>query len=257
MTGLKKIILPLVLGNVLAGMACAQGQDQILKQGEHVYAVTCATGYCHTLKGGSGGGAPRLAARGFTLDYITRIVSSGVPNTRMIGFAAKLPAPKLQAVIAYVASLNGIHSNGRASIPAVRTKPRLTPVEQEGKQLLHDPLRAFTRCATCHRVEGSGVPVAEPFAHLPATAEALRKIETPHIYTVTVGGDSMPALVLKRGVKRTIFYDLTSPPPVRRNVKSANIKIVHESHWRHASVIKSYSDAELNKILAYLRAVTK
>lgn len=257
MIGLKKIILPLLLGNVIAGMVWAQGQGQILKQGEHVYAVTCATGYCHTLKGGSGGGAPRLAARGFNLDYITRIVSYGVPDTRMIGFAAKLPQPKLQAVIAYVASLNGIHSNGRVPLPGVRRKPRLTPVEQEGKKLLHDPLRAFTRCATCHQVEGSGVPVAEPFAELPATAEELRKIETPHVTTVTVDGDSMPALVLKRGVKRTIFYDLTKPPPVRRNVNSASIKIVHESHWRHSSVIKTYTDAELNKILAYLHAVTK
>ena len=257
MIGLRKIILPLLLGNVFAGMVCAQGQGQILKQGEQTYAVTCATGYCHTLKGGSGGGAPRLAARGFTLDYITRIVSSGIPDTRMIGFAAKLPEQKLQAVIAYVASLNGIHSNGQVPIPAARSKPRLTPVEQEGKQLLHDPLRAFSRCATCHQVEGSGVPVAEPFAELPDTAQALREIETPHIYTVTVDGDSMPALVLKQGLKRTIFYDLTSPPPVRRNVASASIKIVHESHWRHASVIKSYSDAELDKILAYLHAVTK
>ena len=257
MIGLRKFILPLLPGVVFAGMVCAQGQDQILKQGEQTYAVTCATGYCHTLKGGSGGGAPRLAARGFTLDYITRIVSSGVPDTRMIGFAATLPEQKLQAVIAYVASLNGIHSNGQTPIPAVRTRPRLTPVEQEGKELLHDPLRAFSRCATCHQVEGSGVPVAEPFSQLPATAEALRKIETPHIFTVTVGGESMPALVLSQGTTRTIFYDLTSPPPVRRNIDSAGIKIIHESHWRHASVIKTYSDAELDKILAYLRAVTK
>src|SRR5437764_13215530 len=60
--------LPLV---VLATLPlCAQPPQELARQGEQIFNKTCATGYCHTLKGGSGGGAPRLSARGFDEQYI-------------------------------------------------------------------------------------------------------------------------------------------------------------------------------------------
>lgn len=250
----KLFALSLLL--LLAGNVSARDRDQILKQGEQVYAVTCATGYCHTLNGGVGGGAPRLAARGFDLDYITQTVSNGIRDTRMEGFATRLPADELQAVIAYVASLNGIKTAGPVPV-RVQAKPELSAKAKQGKALLHDSLRAFQRCATCHQVEGSGVPVAEPLTAIPDTAGALRRLKTPKVSTVTFAGESMPALVLRHGAKRTIFYDLTSPPPVRRNVATASVTIKAGNHWRHSSVIKTYSDAELKDILTYLRAVSK
>jgi len=258
MNSSDKKLVTLLLGCLLACNASAQNREEILKQGEQVYAVTCATGYCHTLNGGIGGGAPRLAARGFDLDYITRTVTSGVRETRMEGFAARLPDNELQAVITYVASLNGIYTVGQAITPALlRVKPVLSPDAMKGKQLLHDSLRAFNRCATCHQVEGSGVPVAEPLSEIPDSAGRLRRLETPTVSTVTVAGDSMPALVLRQGARRTVFFDLTSTPPVRRNVDSSRIEISAGSNWRHSSAITTYSDAELDSILAYLRAVTK
>lgn len=256
MMSARNKLFALLLICLLAGNVAAQDREQMLKQGEQVYAVTCATGYCHTLKGGIGGGAPRLAARGFDLDYITQTVSNGIGGTRMEGFANRLPAGELQAVITYVASLNGIKTTGPVPVMA-QAKPELSARAKVGKALLHDSLRAFQRCATCHQVEGSGVPVAEPFTAIPATARALRRLKTPKVSTVTLAGESMPALVLRQGISRTIFYDLTSPPPVRRNVATAKVKIKPGSRWRHSSVIKTYTDSELEDILAYLRAVSK
>lgn len=255
MMSTRNNLFVLLLAFLFVGNVWAQDRDQMLKQGEQVYAVTCATGYCHTLNGGVGGGAPRLAARGFDLDYITQTVSNGIGDTRMEGFANRLPADELQAVITYVASLNGIKT-AAPDMSAVRTKPELSAAAKEGKALLHDSLRAFQRCATCHQVEGSGVPVAEPLSTIPVTARELRRLKTPKVSTVTLAGDSMPALVLRQGARRTIFYDLTSSPPVRRNVDTAGIRIKAGSRWRHSSVIKAYSNAELEKILAYLREVT-
>src|ERR1700720_3048936 len=49
----------------IAALAWAQGAPDLAQQGDDVYHKTCATGYCHAPKGGPGGGAPRLAARGF------------------------------------------------------------------------------------------------------------------------------------------------------------------------------------------------
>ena len=247
----------LLLVILFTGGVWAQDRDQSLQQGEQVYVVTCATGYCHTLNGGVGGGAPRLAARGFDLDYITQTVSNGLPDTRMEGFANRLSTDELQAVITYVASLNGIRTTAAVMTPvAGQAKPELSAAAKEGKALLHDSLRAFQRCGACHQVEGSGVPVAEPLTVIPATARALRSLKTPKVSTVTLAGDSMPALLLRQGARRTIFYDLTSSPPVRRNVDTASVKIKAGSRWRHSSVIKTYSNAELEKILAYLREVT-
>ena len=235
-----------------------QSTDQTIIYGEEIYAVTCATGYCHTLKGGAGGGAPRLAARDFDLDYITRTIPFGLNETKMEGFSSRLPENDLAAVIAYVADLNGISTDGVSLTPAaMQTKPRLSADALLGKNLFHDSPRAFDRCATCHQVEGSGVPAAEPITVIPVTAAFLRQISTSKVSTISIAGDTMPALVLSNGAARSVFFDLTSSPPVRRNVESSGITISEGSDWSHAAVIHAYSDMELEYILAYLRTVVK
>src|ERR1700734_4396251 len=75
--------------------------------GEKVFAQSCATGYCHGAKGAPAG-APRLAGRGFDQSYITNTIMRGLPGTAMPPFGATLSRADLGAVIAYVASLNGI-----------------------------------------------------------------------------------------------------------------------------------------------------
>ena len=94
-TSNTKILISLFF-SLFVDLACAQAATPTLQQGEQIYAVTCATGYCHTLKGGVGGGAPRLAARDFDLNYITQTVSFGLHDTRMQGFAASLSADQLE-----------------------------------------------------------------------------------------------------------------------------------------------------------------
>jgi hypothetical protein len=86
---------------------------------------------------------------------------------------------------------------------------------------------------------------------------ALKALATQNVKTGTVDGESMPVLVLSESKQGTLFYDLTSVPPVERNAEPGSVKISDGSAWRHASVIEGYSDAELDAILAYLRAVSK
>ena len=254
MSKTKFLLFPVLL---FAGI-----QTQVLAQevnpplGEQIYLNTCATGYCHTPGGGAGGGAARLAARGFDLDYITRTVSLGLHETLMQGFASILPAPELQAVIAYVASLNGLSVADAAATAPATPAVVLSPAEERGKALLHDALRGFGRCATCHQVEGSGVPVADPIAVVPGSVRALKRLRTPKVATVHLDRERMPGLVLNQGAARTLFYDLTSAPPVRRNVETGSVTIKPGSRWRHASFIPTYTDAELENILEYLRVVS-
>lgn len=237
----------------MIALSCA-AQDAV-KQGEQVFARTCATGYCHGPRG-TASGAPRLAGRGFNQGYINRVVASGIPGTPMPAFATVLSKADLAAVATYVASLNGIaNPNVGARAEAASSAPSLTEEEARGQQLFFDAVRSFGRCSTCHQVGDHGIPVATPIAKVQASVAELKAMQTPDVKTATMDGASMPALVLSNTKDTTLFYDLTSVPPVERNADPGSVKFTDGSAWRHSSVIGAYNDDELAAILAYLRAV--
>jgi mono/diheme cytochrome c family protein len=238
-------------------VALAQNTEGVLKQGEDVFARTCANSYCHGPQG-AGGGAPRLASRGFEQTFITNTVARGIPNTAMQSFANSLSRSDLAAVIAYVGKLNAVANPVVPSnAPAPPAAPALTPAAARGRDLFYDAVRGFGRCSTCHEVAGVGIPVAAPIASIPATAAALKALPTPRVSTVTVSGEAMPALVIARKTQAVMFYDLTTPPPVLRTEMPAAVDVRDGSGWRHASVIGSYKDDELSLILEYLRVAVR
>jgi len=243
---------------ITCALALSCSAQDLVKHGEQVFAKTCATGYCHGVRGQSSG-APRLAGRGFNQAYINNVVMRGIPGTGMPSFAAVLPRPDLIAVVAYVATLNGV-ANPKAglddddAVPA-STGPKLTSEAARGSQLFKEAVRGFGRCSTCHEVAGFGISVAAPIAQVPASVAALKALATPNVKTGTVDGESMPVLVLSDGKQSTLFYDLTSAPPVQRNAQPGSVKFTAGSNWRHSAVLGAYNDAELGAILAYLRAV--
>lgn len=224
-------------------------QTVLIQQGEKVFDQTCATGYCHGAKGATGG-APRLAARGFDKQYIDGTIARGIPGTAMRAFAGTLTRADLGAVEAYVESLNGLSSPGAAP----RAPKALSPEASRGHDLFFDPVRSFGRCATCHEINGVGIPVANPILTIPANAAALRALATPRVRTAVIGEESMPVLVVSDTKRGTILYDLTSAPPVQRSLDPGSAKLTEGGNWKHASFIASYNDAELAAILAYLRA---
>jgi mono/diheme cytochrome c family protein len=242
---------------VMAGVCAAQNLSDALKQGEQVFAKTCATGYCHGVRGGPSG-APRLAGRSFDQAYIASVVLRGVPGTGMASFATTLARPDLVAVIAYVATLNGIvDPNIGGEGAAASLAPSLSGEAANGVRLFKEAVRGFGRCSTCHEVGGSGISVAAPMVNVPASAAALKALATPNVKTGSMDGESMPALVLSEGKQGTVFYDLTSAPPVQRNAEPGSVKFTNGSNWRHSTVIGAYNDSELAAILTYLRAVVK
>ena len=239
-------------------LASAQNLPEVLKQGEKVFTGTCATGYCHGLRG-TAAGAPRLVGRGFDQAFINNTVTRGVAGTAMSGFAASLPSADLIAVIAYVASLNGIANPNLAAAggPPAVPEVSLSPEASRGRILFSDAARGFARCSTCHQVNGIGISVAAPMAQIPASAPALRALATPQVSTARAAGENMPALVVSKTSRNVIFYDLTTPPPVLRTLEPPSVNLAEGSSWRHASVIGAYNDVELGSILTYLREVEK
>jgi mono/diheme cytochrome c family protein len=250
---------PIVLAAICVAQNPVPSQERVVKQGEQVFAKSCATGYCHGVRGGASG-APRLAGRGFDQAYINSVVMRGVPDTGMASFAARLSRPDLTAVVAYVATLNGIATPdigaGRGAA-AASGGSALTGEAARGASLFTEAARSFGRCSTCHEVGGFGVPVAAPIARVPDSVAALKALATSNVKTAATGDESMPALVLGEGRQGTLFYDLTSAPPVQRNAEPGSVKFTDGSNWRHSSATAAYSDAELTAILTYLRAAIK
>jgi mono/diheme cytochrome c family protein len=250
------MIRPCVVLVAAGTLAWAQDLPSVLKQGEEVFNKTCATGYCHGAKGVSGG-APRLAARGFAQAYIGTTVAQGVTGTPMPAFARSLSRPELVAVVAYVATLNGI-ANPVAAAPGAGGRapagPALSPEAARGRDLFSEATRGFTRCSTCHEINGIGMAVTTPIVKIPADAAMLKSLATPNVSSATVDGESMPILMVGRKSQSVSFYDLTVAPPVLRTVAPAAIQTRDDSTWKHSSVLGTYNDAELSAILAYLRA---
>jgi len=234
----------LSLSILIAALAFAQ-------QGEKIFNQTCATGYCHGVKGVTGG-APRLAARGFDQAYINTTIARGIPGTAMPAFGNTLSRSDLAAVAAYVAGLNGVA--GSAAAPSA--KP-LSADAARGHELFFEATRSFGRCATCHEMNGVGIPVATPIAAVPDNVTALRALATPQVRTAVIDGETVPALLISEGKRGTILYDLTSAPPVQRSLDPGAAKIADGSNWKHSSAMASYNDAELTAILAYLRATVQ
>jgi mono/diheme cytochrome c family protein len=240
------------LATAMVWMAAACQAQDLAARGEQVFAKSCATGYCHGVKGQSSG-APRLAGRGFNEAYIENVVTRGISGTGMPSFTAALSRADLSAVVAYVAALNGVENPGNGSAKAP-TETALTGEAARGRGLFFDAVRGFGRCSTCHEVGGFGISVAAPIAQVPGSVAALKALATPNVKTGTLDGESMPVLVLSNGKQSALFYDLTSLPPVERNAEPGSVKFTDGSKWLHASVIGAYNDMELDAILAYLRA---
>jgi mono/diheme cytochrome c family protein len=237
----------------------AQNTQDVVKRGADVFARSC-TGYCHAAAGAGGGGAPRLAGRGFDEAYIRNVVTLGIPGSPMQGFAGSLSRTDLVAVVAYVATLNGVASPTIAppATPGVGVRLPGSPVPPDaarGRDLFYDATRGFGRCSTCHEVNGLGIPVAARISKVPDDVRGLREIKTPLVSTVTMRGNRMPALVLGKGGRIITFYDLTTPPPVLVSAEPSTVTIAEGSSWRHASVIAAYKDDELESILRFLRAL--
>ena len=250
---MKSTVFALAL--LVPAVAFAQSAASPLARGLDVFNRSCATGYCHGVKG-TPGGAPRLAERGFDDAYISQTVRMGIAGTGMPAFGTALDREDLMAVIAYVDSLNGV--TPPANPLAMRGgEARELPAEAlHGRQLFADQVRGFQRCTTCHRVDNIGIAVALSFSSVPESVAALRQVATPQVETATVDGDSFPALPLNKSDAQTKFYDLKTLPPVLRTVPKGQVTF-QRGAWNHQAMLAGYSDQDLEAILAFLKAVVK
>jgi mono/diheme cytochrome c family protein len=166
----------------------------------------------------------------------------------MPGFAALLKPEEIQAVAAYIVSLDG---GGRAA--ASRSAADLPADAQRGRALFFDAARTGA-CGACHEAGGRGVLVSTGLQDL-ATArlEDLRRVPTPEVVTARPAGETaFPAVVAEKAASRIRVWDLSARLPVLRTFLPAEVVLGPGASWTHSAAASLYTDAELEAIARYL-----
>jgi putative heme-binding domain-containing protein len=90
-----------------------QSADSQIEAGNRVYLGSCSMTYCHAA-GGVGGGGPKLRDREFTPEYLTYLITEGVPGTGMPAFKNTLSKQQIEQCVAYILSLSPRKGAARA-----------------------------------------------------------------------------------------------------------------------------------------------
>jgi len=90
------------LGSRAAQPQSAQSQ---IEAGKRVYLGSCGMTYCHAV-GGVGGGGPKLRDREFSAEYLTHLITEGIPGTSMPSFKESLSKQQIAHCVAYILSLS-------------------------------------------------------------------------------------------------------------------------------------------------------
>jgi cytochrome c553 len=245
------------LACVPLALQAAQGTEPDVSRGEQIFQVTCANAYCHGVNG-SAGSAPPLASQGFDAAYIATIIRSGKPNTTMAGFAGSLSETDINAVMAYVAGLNGISNPVFPVMAQIPVNPAqettlLSGNAVLGKDLFFDAYdKGIRRCSSCHESEGQGIAVAA-ISSLPESVEALKTLETTNVRELLLRGQRLPVISSGARDDKELVYDLTTVPPVLLTLDRTRLNpSAPPANWQHADFMQAYTDTELLLVLAYL-----
>jgi putative heme-binding domain-containing protein len=170
--------------------------------------------YCHGA-GGAGGGGPKLRDREFTPEYLTLLITEGVPGTPMPAFKDSLNKQQVAQLVAYIISLSpkkgaakaksdpqpqaqtlDPHLNGAA--PNTEPAPSRAPERVKSDVAINDSFdirgdveagRALffdsadiQNCRVCHTSQNRGGRVGPDLTEIAgkASREILRSIVAPH-----------------------------------------------------------------------------
>jgi hypothetical protein len=173
----------------------------------------------------------------------------------MPGFKKELNDQKIGAIALYVLSLSGPSSAESAEL-AKPVRRELPPPLKAGRGLFFDATR-MGGCGTCHQADGWGIVIGPALSqNIPADAGALRAYRPEHVQRAEPQNEArFPALPVTASGSIVTVYDLSAPLPVLRTFPAKDIRLMPNAPWNHADTLRAFSDAELNSILSFLRAV--
>jgi putative heme-binding domain-containing protein len=224
--------------------------------GEKVFAQSCAVGYCHGAAGAASRG-PRLRGRTFDKDYLYRTITEGIPKSAMPSWKDRLNADQIRVVVDYIQSLasaTGEPVNVTASAaPAAPEAFDGPPAAARGRELFF----ATNGCGSCHALGGRGTAIGPDVSQAPKE-QLTPAIQSPRarlVQTIRLkDGDTFPAIIGPEDGAFVQVFDLTSLPPVRRNLeKSEIVSKTPAPTWSHQAQTTGLTPEQLADIVAYIR----
>jgi putative heme-binding domain-containing protein len=202
----------LLIFDLPLGLAQTPSARTQIEAGKRLYAGSCGMSYCHGSEG-IGGGGPKLRGREFSPEYLTFLITEGVPGTIMPGFKNGLSKQQIAQVVAYLISMSP--SKGAAkpesgqpapvadphlNNPAPKTEaapkppPEAAPStvvtndsadlrgDAEAGRLLFFDSAEIQNCRVCHTVQDRGGKVGPDLTALAnrSPREILQSIVAPH-----------------------------------------------------------------------------
>ena len=242
--------------------------EDLVADGEKIFARNCSTGYCHGLAGAAGSG-PRLRGRRLDRDYVYQVILNGITDSGMPGWKDHLSGEDISAVLAYVMSLSSTREPPPEAVPmpsgvgpATFRKLQVPLQVRAGYELFFDAIR-IRRCGTCHSLAGQGISIGPDLTKLASKENGellslIRGNHSKHVLTATLkNGGVFPVLRVEQTEAQVRVYDLSSPLPVLRTLGRSEIQsLVQANDWPHRSVVTSYNHQELKAILLYLNWLT-
>ncbi|HEU0120097.1 MAG TPA: c-type cytochrome [Bryobacteraceae bacterium] len=262
-----RLLLPLLVLPHMLAQQPSLGTSASVARGDKLFAQGCAVGYCHGA-GGSAARSPRLRGRTFDRDYLLKVIRNGIPNTAMPAWGDRLTDTDIDDIADYIQSLAtapaAVMGNSAAESPSAvpAEKSAEAPEEhRQGRDLFFDAAKE-ARCAVCHRLDGFGASIGPDVTKVTAIAvsdavQVLRYGRPRTVRTIILhDGDRFPGIVLDRTSAASRIFDLTSNPPVLRNLLASEIQsIQRQTNWRHGSAVRGYAPEELQAIWDYIRFV--
>ncbi|MFN0100943.1 MAG: c-type cytochrome [Bryobacteraceae bacterium] len=252
---------------LLPSALAQQAGTASIARGDKLFAQGCSVGYCHGASG-SAARSPRLRGRTFDRDYLVKVIRSGIPNTAMPAWGDRLTDTDIDDLTLYIQSLANapiaVAAGPSTEAPVAGAPERSVDIPDEHRQghdLFFDLTRE-SRCSVCHRLNGFGAAVGPDITKVAAIKvtdgpQVLKYGRPRSIRTVvTKDGEKFAGAIVERNASITRVYDLTSNPPVLRNLLNTDVQAIQrQSNWRHGNVVRGYSVEDLQSIWNYVRFV--
>jgi putative heme-binding domain-containing protein len=219
---LAVLFMPFIICSSSSGISIGtraaepQSAQSQIEAGNRVYLGSCSMTYCHAANG-VGGGGPKLRDREFTAEYLTHLITEGVPGTGMPAFKNTLSKQQIEQCVAYVLSLSPKKGAAKAkserqsqsetqtldphlggAAPKTEADPPAAPERVKSEVTIHDSFdlrgdveagktlffdSAQTQnCRVCHTIQDRGGRVGPDLTELAGKppSEILRSIVSPH-----------------------------------------------------------------------------
>ncbi len=257
----------LVTGHSGKSQAAQQTDAARIAAGKRIYSGSCGMTYCHGAEG-AGGGGPKLRDREYSAEYLTHLITEGIPGTSMPAFKESLNKQQIAQVVAYLLSISKNKGGAKKSdqqpqpidshlnpppnsnpAPKAATEsPKSNVVindssdlrgDVEAGRLLFFDSAQIQNCRVCHTVQGRGGRIGPDLSSLAGrpAREILQSIVAPHsaieenyaaIAVTTRSGEKF--IGVKRDESETIIrlYDTSSLPPVSRAFAKSDVARVEK-----------------------------